>query len=415
MRKNCWIITGIVFLGIAFLLKANLVGAEDIKSPIYESRPQELVIYEGNLAYAKDTFQVYPQDFIRVFLPATVINRTVEIIEDKKKIGSFYFVSPQSAMSSMEARLILPSQPSIFSILQWESKAKGPTRVYLSYLLSGISWSPSYAMDILADNKVRLRYNVAIFNQTLSLSNLNVKLVSGMVGKIQEAGQRYAREGMSKLKLYSRMDSLEEVAALPSIGATRINAYYTYDLGQMKTLERGMNYVVLLDKELEAEKEFVWLTSSGKKVDVSYALKNSSKQPFAAGMVETYQDNIYMGSDMIEWTPSGSKGHVTIGGIVDVRVEKSVNITKIPERHHTDEYRHEIELKVENFSKKDIQIKVIDNKYPDCVDITFSLKPTEEKAMTYIWEIELKAGKSKFIHYDFYSDSTYYEPYRAYR
>lgn len=415
MKKSICIKTSLFFLAFCFLVIGESAGVEDMKSPIYESRPKDLIIYEGNVAYAKDTLKIYPQDLVRVLLPSTIITRTVNIVDGKEKIGSFNFISLESATSSPESRLISSRQQGNFPVLQWRSKALSPQNVFLSYLLSGISWSPSYALNILADNKVLLRYNVAITNTVLSLSEVNVRLVSGMVGRIQEAEQAYRRSMTEAQRAYSDFERPAEIAALPTVGAMRINAYYTYDLGQIRNLEKGMNYVTLLDQELDAEKEFVWVTSAGERVDVIYTVQNSTKQPFAAGLVEAYQDGIYMGSDAIEWTPSGSKGHVTIGGAVDIQVKKTVNITKIPERRQTDEFHHEVELKTDNFSQKDIKLKIIDFKYPDCVDISFSLKPTEEEAQTYMWQIELKAGDSRIIKYDFYSDRAYYEPYRVYR
>ncbi len=332
----------------------------------------------------------------------------MDIIDGKEKVGKFYFIQPTSS------GIPIADTKNIPQVVKWEAKVKESRKVFLSYLFSGISWSPSYTMDILSDNKVRWRYNVAISNCVLPISKVKVKLVSGMIGKVQESYGQYRADLNTSQRAVSEF-AAGAMISLPTLEATRINAYYVYDLGQMENLEKGVNYVTLLDKDLEAEKEFVWATASGEKVDVIYTVKNSSEQPFAVGITDAYQDGIYMGSDTIEWTPSGSDGHVTIGGAVDIQVKKSVNITEIPEKKHNDEYHHEIELKIENFSKKDAKIKVIDNKYPDCVDIAFSLKPKEEKAQTYLWEIKLMAGEPKTIKYDFYSDSVYSEPYRAYR
>lgn len=408
---------GVAFLCICSLFIAGFVKAEERKSPVYESNPKELIIYEGNLAYAKDEIQVYSTDWIQVSTPKTLITRTLNIIDGKKKIGKFYFTHPESPEVSVPGVIRGRTQAQLTPrIVKWESKSKASRKVFFRYLLTGISWSPSYTMDILDDNRAKLRYNVAIFNNVLSLSKVKVKLVSGMIGKVQESHGVYRRKMRASQRELGEYDTISSsISSLPSLEAARINAYYVYDLDQIKTLDRGTNYVVLLDEELKVEKEFVWMTSTGEKVDVIYTVKNSSNQPFASGIVDTYEKGIYMGSDTMEWTPSGSKGHVTMGGSVDIKVKKSVNITEIPEKQNNDEYHHEVELKIENFSEKDIKIKVIDSRYSDCVDIAFSIKPKEEKAQTYMWEIVIKSGGSKIIKYDFYSDNTYYKPYQVYR
>ena len=407
---------GVVFVLSFFFLGLVSAQAAETTSPIYESEVKELVVYEGNLSLVEDMVEVHSADVIQVSLPHGLVTRTLEIVDGNEKVGEFSYVQPEKSVATTTAI----SEPRR-QIIKWESGLKESRQVNLRYLLSGISWEPSYVMNILSDDKVQLTYRVAISNNVGLLSKVKVKLISGMVGEVSEAYPRVVamRKSMTAAQSALRsgaMDSFSaaEIISLPTIGATRINAYYVYDLEQVDSLERGTNYITLLDQDFGAEKKFVWLTTEGENVDVIYKVKNSSEQPFAAGIVDTYEDGVYMGSDNIEWTPSGSEGHVTIGGSVDIKVKKLVNITEIPERNHNDEYHHKVELEIKNFSNKDINIKVIENKYPDCVDIAFSLKP-EEEGQKYVWEIDIQAGQTRKIKYDFYSDSTYYDVYRAYR
>ena len=403
---------------LVFLLFTGRVLAEEEKSPTYESKPDELVIYEGNVSLAVDTFKVFPNKNIRVRLPQGVMARTIEIIDGGEKVINFHlFFSPQTAITG---HIGAGEQPKIqATILEWDSQTSEARDVRIRYLIRGIRWIPSYTMNIFDDTKIRWTHCVGISNRVLPLTDVKIKLVSGMVGSIQEQRGRYAHNTTISQRAIGVFDSLESAgrsgsAAPPSMSAARINAYYTYELAPIGSFKEGMNYIMLSDKELETKKEYVWKTTEGEKVDVVYIVRNDSEQPFGAGIVDTYQNGIYMGSDMIEWTPPGSKGHVTIGGAVDLRVEKTIDITNDPDRNNRNEFHHQIELKIENYSKKDVAMKIIDRKYPNIVDVAFNLKPREEKAQTYLWEVQLSAGESKIIEYDFYSDNQYSEPYQRY-
>ncbi|MCK4823589.1 hypothetical protein KA005_48000, partial [bacterium] len=306
----------VFFIWICSFLSVDLIRAREKESVVYESKPEELVIYEGDLAYARDRIKINPANWVQVYLPHSVIARTLRIIDEGKKIKRFYFTQKKSIKVSIKAPGLQNAQ-----IVKWKSKTKKSRTAVLNYLLRSIGWSPVYTMDILSDNLVNFRYNVAIFNKTLPLSNVKIKLVSGMVSKISKGSQSYNKEhSLIQRELVSYDYRPTKGIKVPTVGSLYVNGYYIYDLGQIEFLEKGRNHILLLEMELEVRKEFVWFTSKGKKVDVVYKVKNSSDQPFAAGVVDVYQDGIYLGSDMIDWTPSGSRGHIVIGGTADIQV-----------------------------------------------------------------------------------------------
>ncbi len=395
MRKV--LLVSLLIIGITGISYAEDRGAT---SPVYESVPEEIVIYEGNLAYAKGSFEVYPAEVIQVALPTTAIPRTIEIVDGGKKIY-------QLSLGTLENI----NQPKL-STISWKAEGEEKRRVDMSYLMTGIRWSPSYMMTILSEDEVRMRYNVAIYNSSVYLPKVKVKLISGMVGGPTEP---YRREMLVSQTAISGYEELAPTsAAAPAIGPTRVNAYYAYELGEQEISRNSTSFIALLEEELDADKQFVWAIASGERVDVVYTIHNSTEQPFAEGLVDVYENDIYMGTDNIEWTPSDAKGHVTIGGAVDIQVTKTIDVQEIPERGGNDEFFHKMELRIDNFSKEDIRIKVVDTKYRDSVEMKFVPSPSESKAMTYLWDLDIPAGKTRIIKYSFYSDSTYTNPYRNY-
>jgi hypothetical protein len=93
-----------------------------------------------------------------------------------------------------------------------------------------------------------------------------------------------------------------------------------------------------------------------------------------------------MGSDYVEWTPPGSKGSITMGGLSDIRVKKTVSIEEDVEKRGTKEYHHKIILEIIIFDSKDLKLKVMDTKYPDRTEVTYDTPPSEEVGKTVIWK-----------------------------
>lgn len=386
-------ICGILIVIVLALVPAVVPAAQ---TPTYVSEPDELVIYEGDVAYVKDTIAAYSDGEISVVLPPAAVINTVRITDGGRKVGSFMLRAGASAtyggIGSKQGTLI-----------SWRSPGRGQREIELSYLVRGLNWQPTYALEILAKDRVALLYRVQVVNRQADFAAPQLRLVSGMVS-LPGGSERWERRVSAAQSALG--EEVGQVAPLPTIGAARVNAYYAYDLGA-QTLEEGQTFLTVLDTELPAKRELVWHTPSGERVDVIYVVTNTSRQPFSQGLVEVYQRGLYMGTDAIEWTPAGSEGHVTIGGAVDLRVKKTVDISFVPERKYEKEWKHDVALQVRNFSDETVPVRVVDTKYQDMVDVTYSPPPNESKAQTNTWLITLKPGEERILRYTFYSDSQY--------
>lgn len=396
----------------------------------YVSQPDELVIYEGDITYAKDTTQIDAQDIIGVKLPSSAILKTLVIYDGGKRVKHFnyseavnfsqsssaifgYRCNETKAFPSSSLAAHSPGASGFLlskNVVSWKTHIKGSRQVVLEYSLNGISWSPIYNMNILSNKEITFLYKAMIANRIMPLKDVKIRLASGMIEKSQIHQSHYYDSNLPP-----------EVAALYDIPiktrpnqtpSPQISANYIYELGR-QNLDKGTTFIELFDKELECRKEFIWAVYFGQRVDVNYQIKNSTKQAFAQGLVDVYQDGLYLGSDQIQNTAPGWVANVTFCKISDIRVNKTLNVTYIKERDHK-RYHHEAELKIENLSDKEIKMKIFDIKCRNCVEAEYSIKPLRLDGSSILWEVSIPAGETKSILYDFYSDSSNRNPYQAY-
>ena len=387
-------------------------GDNDMNIPIFESVPDKMVIYQGNMALVRDEMKIYSGSEVQVILPPQAIPETVQIYDGGKKVTQFNL-----SFEARKGKSYASGGSGIKNLLSWKSPNAGSRKIRLDYMMRGLSWTPSYIMEIVNDQEMKCNYRVGIRNQSIASAKVDLILVSGEIGSPSKGSGYYYRtmnNAQAVLHAYERQGEMSRVSGSPYLNATKINAYYTYKMPRANLEKNGVSFVTITDKKLSAEKEFVWATQTGEKVDIIYTVKNDSKTPFAEGLVSVYSKGIFIGSDLIEWTPSGAKGHVTVGGAVDIQARKTVDIDEIQERKHRKEYRHKIELMVENFSDKARVVKVIEPKYPDAVEIDFQVKPNKSEANTHMWTLSIPAKSKKTIEYTFYSDSRYQKPYYKY-
>jgi hypothetical protein len=382
-----------VFIILSLFTFTAQAKDEDFQ-PVYESSPKEAVIYNGNTALIKDMLTVYAEKKVSVLLPASVIIESLTVHDNNSTVKSFFFDKPD--------------QGGLYK-LNWQSNSPGKRNVELNYLINGINWKPAYNMNILDDTKVDFSYNVIITNNALDLKDVTVKLVSGLIGSENNNNQLYNNN------MNMTQSALSDTGYSSSVtGSERVNAYYTYDLGTETVIKGSITTINLVTKNLTCKKHIVWDTRKGQRVDVIYKVLNDCDKPFAEGLVRIYQQGLYMGSDYVEWTPPGSTGSITMGGLSDIRVKKTVSIEEDPEKRGTKEYHHKITLEINNFDSKDLKLKVIDTKYPDRVEVKYDTEISEEVGKTITWEITVPAKGNKKINYEFYSDSCYSEPYINY-
>jgi hypothetical protein len=250
-------------------------------------------------------------------------------------------------------------------------------------------------MTVIDEETVFFNFSAEITDQSLYLEDADVRLVSGIM-ITDDTGAYYAQMTVAQNAL-----GYENVSG----GITsheQISAHHVYDIGQLTVVPGDVVRIAMVSENLDARRIIAWDTEQGERTDVIYKIANTSEVPFAEGMVRTYQDGIYMGSDAIEWTPVGSEGSVTVAGMSDVRVRRQETVQELQKNSY--EYLHEVTLEIGNYSGEDIEITVIDRWPYDATDLSFSMNPERQPGNIFRWDITIPAGSRETITYTFYTD-----------
>jgi hypothetical protein len=239
----------------------------------------------------------------------------------------------------------------------------GGRKVRISYLSSGFSWDPVYFLDA-GDRSSRFEFWAKVNNNFDDL-DARVKLVGG---DIKISGGRSSGYGGYATATQMAMEApgadYEEAyfESAPTVSTT--GEYEVYDLGE-KELEKGESRLIsIFGAEVTPEKEYVWDTRQGDKVQRIYLVENPGKT-WTYGSVKVYENGILMGEDTISWTPKGRKARITIGNAPDIEVSKRT--TSVDVSGYGYKTKHTATLKLKNYKSEVVKVRLIDT-YPTYID-----------------------------------------------
>jgi hypothetical protein len=143
-----------------------------------------------------------------------------------------------------------------------------------------------------------------------------------------------------------------------------LTTQYIYRLEPL-TAEPGETlYAELLETSFPARQVLLWNASRDPQALVIYKILNTSDIALTGGIVRTYQDGLFTGSDEIEYTSPGGEGSVTMGPLQDMRVSRDATQFTVPAENPNDEngvdLRTEVTLSLTNFSPFALEVEVTD-------------------------------------------------------
>jgi hypothetical protein len=373
------------------VITAALIGctpvvatAADVGDQVsYSSRPDGLAVFLNDIAYARDSVSLPGGVDIRVLLPASVFAETLVLRENGDRVAD-YRVRRGAEQTAVE----------------WQSASQGVLReVTLEYLLGGVGWSPTYDMWIASDTEetVDLDAFAEIRNGALSMEDVETQLIAGRVDTAQVIADPAAVSMNQVLAGYE--DAGVGSAGVPT-GPVRIQ--HVYDVGAVSAEPGDVVYLAMEQATLPARRLHLWNAPSDDRVTVIYKVRNETDEPLADGVVRSYEDGLFIGSDLIELTPVGSEGSVTVGQLQDVRVERSETTTEVDQDAY--EYLHEVVLTISNFGTEPIDLEVVDVWQPEAEAFTFSAEPAKESGNVLRWEVTVEPGEEEVIKYSFRVD-----------
>ncbi|MBI5958133.1 MAG: DUF4139 domain-containing protein, partial [Chloroflexi bacterium] len=393
----------IVTMLIAFLLilSGQTVSAGPQTSAggiVYASLPDEAALYLNDIVFVRDTVTL-PGEDVRVLLPPGMFPGTLILTEDGARVRN-YRLSGQSADVYFSQAAYNYGGSSygvggISYILTWtpNTAAAESREIKLEYLMSGAYWTPNYDMRIESESSVNLAFFAEIYDSGLMLEEATVYLMAARVDLSQQIDQ------VSQMTFNQVAVGYEQTGvSLPDLGVGTIDLQHIYPAGLVSAQPGDTVYLNLADSTLKARRLHVWNAREDQQVGVIYKVTNDTEVPFAEGIVRTYQDGLFMGSDFIEKTPIGSEGSVTVGHLPDVRVSRSESQEYNGDAIR-DYYLYSVTLDIENFGQEDVDLIVLDAWLQQAWDFEFSREPVRQPDNLLRWEIKVAAGEKITITY----------------
>jgi hypothetical protein len=253
-------------------------------------------------------------------------------------------------------------------------------------------------MTVVDNENVRLAFFAEVHNSALLLDDTTVYLVAGRVDLSQQIDQT----PMVTMNQYA-VGYDETSVELPALGVGSVDLQYIYSLGTISADPGDIVYANLVDETMSARRMVAWNAATDQEVDVIYKVTNDTEIPLAEGIVRTYQDNLFRGSDFIETTPIGSEGSVTVGSMPDVRVRRTQSSVYQGDALN-DYYQHNVALEMHNFSEEDLDLIVLDTWLDGAWEFQYSMEAERQQDNLLRWEVTIPAGESLTITYEFRTD-----------
>lgn len=371
----------------ATVVVAPVSAADQIS---YTSQPDEVAVFLNNVAFARDTITLPGGVDVAVVLPAQIFQDTLVLRENGERVSTY-------RVNRMSGQIIL----------RWQSGTGGDTReVTLEYLLSGVSWTPKYDMwlgnhpDEADDDRelVDFGFFAEITNSVLALENVDLRLVAGRVDTTQQLNAVSTVTANQSIAGYDRGGAGMMAESATVTG--QVSIQHIYDVPNISADMGDIVYVKLLESTLQARRVHLWNASTDIEVTVIYKVLNESALPLAEGIVRSYQNDLFIGSDFVELTPIGGEGSVTVGSLQEVRVSRSETRSAISSRTEWDT-RHDVAMELTNFGSEPVDIVIVDSYPQSAIEFTFSHEPELQGNNLFRWEMTLDAGETLQVSYQF--------------
>jgi hypothetical protein len=348
----------------------------------YTSQPEEVAIFLNDIAFVHDNLSVPGNTNLDILLPATVYPDTIVLREGEQRVSRY-------SMRVNEAGQ---------TILQIEATPEVENRgISLEYLMYGLGWTPLYDMTLADEAEtVQMDFSVQIHNYAMELHDVAVKLVAGRVDAAQQL------DSISTVTTNQMIAGYDQNANTNSaLGTGAVTIQHIYEAGSISSDPGETMFLNLLQHTFPARRVLLWNAAADLQATVIYKVRNDSELPLPEGIVHTYKDGLFTGSDFVEVTPIGGEGSVTVGGLQDLRVRRSESQTLIDQTILQTDMLHEVSLELTSFSDEPIEVEVVDPWRPDATDFVFSDEPQREANNLLRWVITIPPGETITITYEF--------------
>ncbi len=324
--------------------------------------------------------------------------------------------------------------------------------VMMRYLAHGISWSPSYAVEMIDDETARLACKAVIVNDLMDLDDVDVELIAGyphlkfassptamgpttltnLLASLQEGNQTFHAMASNSMVMQQRAGyagrgfSAPTVSIPENVAGEAAEDLYFYQVPDVTLAKGERGYFPLISAEVPGSHVYTWdipdfidrndrySQQPDERQEVvwhSLELTNTTDQPWTTASAMTLKDGRPLGQDMLTFTPPGGSSLLKITQAVSIGAEQNeVEVERIRNaaKFHGNTYDQvtvEGTLRVTNFKDKPVKIKI--NKLvsgevvetapdSDVVKIASGLTRVNPRS-SLSWEIEAEPGKDNAV------------------
>jgi hypothetical protein len=255
----------------------------------------------------------------------------------------------------------------------------GECKVEISYLMRGPKWKPIYFIDLETSHLACW----ATIENVETWDNVTLKLVSG--------GPHIVYTGPIYFP-YLATQAFLSASAVVDFTPTSSDEYHEYTYNAKLSFENGtVVRLPLFNGTVNLRQEYFWTSAD---VQNRYHITNSLTEPLAAGIIEFYRGQAWMGEDSIDYTPVDAETTAIVNYAYDIKVNATVT-KSINENNYQVQGT---EITVQNHKTTNIQILV-------CEDINGYTLVTSTPSATRVgsvlsWVINIDAGSSATMYYE---------------
>ncbi len=350
-------------------------------------------------------------------------------------------------------------------VLRFDASGGEGGAVEMNYLAEGISWSPSYIVELTNEGTARLACKAVIVNDLMDLSDSDVELIAGYpnlrfsatptamsperLGKLlmmlKQSGQRrQAAVAGNAMVLQQRLGysgGYATSAMMPSMPSQAVAGegaedLYFYQLPGVTLAKGERGYFPMFSAEVPGRHIYTWdipdfidrqdrylsqLVESPQVVWHSLELTNTTDQPWTTAPGMTVKDGRVLGQDMLNFTPPNGTSLLKITQAVSIDAQQNeveVARDRNVEKFHGNTYdRVTVEgtLSITNYKAEAVTVKITKqvtgevvsaDGEPKVVKIVSGLRGVNPRSKL-TWEIEVQPGAEEgtevVYRYSFYT------------
>jgi hypothetical protein len=338
----------------------------------------------------------------------------------------------------------------------------GGQKLAVSHLARGITWAPSYIVDISDADKARLAAKAVVINEACDLDTVTLQLVTGfphlqfadivsplalkenLAQFIQALTRGQSRRGMSDI-MYNVVTQQRaaysgaraEGFAMPEYGAADAGKVaedlFFYPIEKVQLKKGAVGYYPLFTESMPYKHIYQWNIPDYVNEQERYVyerrpeqqrepeeevwhclrLQNSTKVPWTTAPAETVKEGLILGQDTLNYTPVKGETTLKITQAVSVKAEQlELEIDRKRDAAQLYGYHYDLitiqgKLSVSNFQNKDITLEItktlsgeVKSSEPQVVIESLAKGLLRMNAIRKLtWTIELQPGERKELTY----------------